>query len=160
MDIARPESGIVEEEIEFIMPSSQCPIGYQRRQRYAAPLPCTLTVPRDKGGRTSHVRLNDAAVSALLRLRGRTLETGYVCGGSGGATDWFEGLSLNRRDYRILVALSPPHLCQSSRDGWCRSANRGRIAQGQDDAHGDEVFASRTRLHARRCAADGTQVSQ
>jgi integrase len=49
-----------------------------------------LTVPRDKGGRTSHVRLNDAALSALLRLRERTLETGYVCGGSAGATDWFE----------------------------------------------------------------------
>ena len=39
-----------------------------------------LTVPRDKGGRTRHVRLNDAALSALLRLRDRTLETGYVCG--------------------------------------------------------------------------------
>jgi integrase len=50
----------------------------------------TLTVPRDKGGRTSHVRLNDAALSALLRLRERTLGTGYVCGGSAGETDWFE----------------------------------------------------------------------
>jgi site-specific recombinase XerD len=49
-----------------------------------------LTVPRDKGGHTSHVRLNDVALSALLRLRERTLETGYVCGGSAGATDWFE----------------------------------------------------------------------
>ena len=49
-----------------------------------------LTVPRDKGGRTSHVRLNDAALSALLRLHKRTLETGFVCGGSAGATDWFE----------------------------------------------------------------------
>jgi integrase len=49
-----------------------------------------LTVPGDKGGRTSHVRLNDAAVSALLRLRKRTLETGYVCGETAGATDWFE----------------------------------------------------------------------
>jgi len=49
-----------------------------------------LTVPRDKGGRTSHVRLNDAALSALLKLRKRTLKTGYVCGGSAGATDWFE----------------------------------------------------------------------
>jgi integrase len=53
-------------------------------------LPNGFTVPRDKGGRTSHVRLNDAALSALLRLRDRTLETGYVCGGSAGATDWFE----------------------------------------------------------------------
>src|SRR5262249_24290446 len=49
-----------------------------------------LTVPRDKGGRTSHVGLNDAALSALLTLREHTLETGYVCGGSAGATDWFE----------------------------------------------------------------------
>jgi integrase len=50
----------------------------------------TLTVPRDKGGRTSYVRLNDAALSALLRLRERTAVTGYVCGGVAGATDWFE----------------------------------------------------------------------
>ena len=49
-----------------------------------------LTVPRDKSGRTSHVRLNDAALSDLQRLRARTLETGYVCGGVAGATDWFE----------------------------------------------------------------------
>jgi len=49
-----------------------------------------LTVPRDKGGRTSYVRLNDAALSALLRLREHTHETGHVCGGSAGATDWFE----------------------------------------------------------------------
>jgi integrase len=49
-----------------------------------------LTVPLDKSGRTSHVRLNDAAVAALLNLRERTLETGYVCGGLQGATDWFE----------------------------------------------------------------------
>ena len=50
----------------------------------------TLTVPRDKGGRTSHVRLNDAALSALITLRERTLESSYVSGGSAGATDWFE----------------------------------------------------------------------
>jgi len=50
----------------------------------------TLTVPRDKGGRTSHVRLNDAALSALTTLRERTLESSYVSGGSAGATDWFE----------------------------------------------------------------------
>lgn len=49
-----------------------------------------LTVPRDKGGRTSHVRLGDAALSAPGRLRERTLETGYLCGGVAGATDWFE----------------------------------------------------------------------
>jgi len=49
-----------------------------------------LTIPRDKSGRTSYVRLNDAAICALLRLRDRTLKTGYVCGGAKGATDWFE----------------------------------------------------------------------
>lgn len=49
-----------------------------------------LTVPRDKGGRTSHVRLNDAAISALLRLRERTWKTGFACGGLKGTTDWFE----------------------------------------------------------------------
>jgi len=49
-----------------------------------------VTIPCDKGGRTSHVRLNDAAISALLRLRERTSKTGLVCGGLKGATDWFE----------------------------------------------------------------------
>jgi len=49
-----------------------------------------LTVPGDKGGRTNHVRLNDAALLALLWLRERTMETGYVCGETEGATDWFE----------------------------------------------------------------------
>lgn len=50
----------------------------------------TLTVPCDKGGRTSHVRLNAAAIASLLRLRERTEKTGYVCGRAAGATDWFE----------------------------------------------------------------------
>jgi integrase len=97
---------------------------------------CILTVPRDKRGRTSHVRLNDAALSALLRLRERTLLSGR--------DGLVRGLSVNDRDHRILVALSPPHLCQSSRDRWCRPTNRGRIAQGQDATYGHEVFASCT----------------
>jgi hypothetical protein len=41
----------------------------------------SVTVPRDKSGRTSHVCLNDAAIAALLRLRERTFESGMVCGG-------------------------------------------------------------------------------
>lgn len=49
-----------------------------------------LTIPRDKGGRTSHVQLNDAALSALAHLRQRTWETGVVCGGVKGPRHWFK----------------------------------------------------------------------
>jgi hypothetical protein len=42
------------------------------------------------------------ALSALLRLRERTLVSGR---------DGLVWLSVNGRDHRILVALSPPHLC-------------------------------------------------
>ena len=116
-----------------------------------------LTVLRNKGGRTSHVRLNDAALSALLRLRERTRETGYVCGGSVGATDWFEDC-LRATGITGFVALSQAYFCLTGDDGWCRSAYRGRIAEGQDATHGEEVFASSTGLHPGRCAADGGQV--
>lgn len=49
------------------------------------------TVIVHKGGsRATYVRLNDQAIRALLALRERTLGTGYVCGDTEGATDWFE----------------------------------------------------------------------
>lgn len=52
----------------------------------------TVIVYKNKDGapRTTYVRLNDQAVSALLELHRRTAETGLVCGGVVGATDWFE----------------------------------------------------------------------
>ena len=49
-----------------------------------------LTVPCDKGGKTSYVQLNDAALSALARLRERTWNTSMVCGGSKGPRHWFK----------------------------------------------------------------------
>jgi len=49
-----------------------------------------LTVPIDKGGRTSHVPLNAAALSALNELYTRTAKTGVVCGGSAGPRARFE----------------------------------------------------------------------
>lgn len=52
----------------------------------------TVIVYKSKDGapRTTYVRLNDHAISALLELHKRTAETGLVCGGVVGATDWFE----------------------------------------------------------------------
>lgn len=49
-----------------------------------------LTVPRDKGGRTSHVPLNEAAVRALVELRRRTTDSEFICGGDPGPRVWFE----------------------------------------------------------------------
>lgn len=88
-----------------------------------------LTVPCDKGGRKSHVRLKDAALSALLRLREHTgdrLRVRPVSRSNG----LVRGLSLNGGDYRLHVALPPPHFREPVGDGWRRPANRGRIAQG------------------------------
>lgn len=49
-----------------------------------------LTIPLDKGGKTSYVQLNDAALRALRLLRGRNWKTGMVCGGAKGPRHWFE----------------------------------------------------------------------
>jgi|SRR6185437_5523876 len=49
-----------------------------------------FTVPRDKGGRTSHVPLNAAALRALTELSRRTADSGFVCGGSISPRWWFE----------------------------------------------------------------------
>ncbi len=49
-----------------------------------------LTVPRDKGGRTSYVPLNEAALRALAELHRRTAASGLVCGGSRNPRWWFE----------------------------------------------------------------------
>jgi integrase len=49
-----------------------------------------LTIPRDTGGRTSYVQLNDAALRALELLCERHRDTGFVCGGAKGARHWFE----------------------------------------------------------------------
>jgi integrase len=49
-----------------------------------------LMIPRDKGGRTSYVQLNDAALLALARLRQRTWGTGMVCGGARSPRHWFK----------------------------------------------------------------------
>jgi len=49
-----------------------------------------LTVPLDKGGKISHVRLNGQALHALAELHMRTEATGFVCGGMRGPRHWFE----------------------------------------------------------------------
>jgi integrase len=49
-----------------------------------------LTIPQDKGGKTSHVPLNDAALAALKTLRRRTSATGFVCGAGGRPRRWFD----------------------------------------------------------------------
>ncbi len=49
-----------------------------------------LTVPRSKNGQPRHVRLNDAAVGALLRLRDRTEASAFTCGGIRTPRVWFE----------------------------------------------------------------------
>jgi site-specific recombinase XerD len=47
-----------------------------------------LTIPQDKGGRTSYVQLNDTSLSTLARLRQRTGETGMVCSWAKGPRHW------------------------------------------------------------------------
>lgn len=49
-----------------------------------------LTVPLDKGGKTSHVPLNAAALKALAELHVRTSSSGFVCGGARSPRYWFE----------------------------------------------------------------------
>jgi integrase len=49
-----------------------------------------LTVPLDKGGKTSHVPLNAAALLALRELRRQHGESGLVCGGVRSPRAWFE----------------------------------------------------------------------
>lgn len=49
-----------------------------------------LTIPLDKGGKTSHVRLNAQALHALAALHVRTEATGFVCGGTRSPRHWFE----------------------------------------------------------------------
>ena len=50
----------------------------------------TLTVPRDKSDRTSHVPLNASALHALVALHARTADSGFVCGGLQSPRSWFE----------------------------------------------------------------------
>lgn len=50
-----------------------------------------LTIPLDKGGKTSHVPLSAAAVRALLDLRRLYGSTEFVCGGSRSPRHWFDG---------------------------------------------------------------------
>jgi integrase len=49
-----------------------------------------LTVPLDKGGRTSYVPLNAGALRALTELLRRTADSGFICGGSRSSRWWFE----------------------------------------------------------------------
>lgn len=49
-----------------------------------------LTVPLDKGGKTSHVPLNVAAVRALAELHRQHGGTEFVCGGARSPRAWFE----------------------------------------------------------------------
>ena len=49
-----------------------------------------LTIPLDKGGETSHVPLNAAALRALLDLRRLHGKTEFVCGGTRSPRYWFE----------------------------------------------------------------------
>lgn len=49
-----------------------------------------LTVPLDKGGKTSHIPLNAAALRALAELHRRNSENRFVCGGAGNPRWWFE----------------------------------------------------------------------
>ena len=49
-----------------------------------------LTVPIDKGGHTSHLPLNAAALAALSELCTRAAKTGVICGGAAGPRVWFE----------------------------------------------------------------------
>jgi integrase len=49
-----------------------------------------LTIPFDKGGKTSHVPLNATAVRALLDLNRPHGKSGLVCGGRCSPRSWFE----------------------------------------------------------------------
>jgi len=49
-----------------------------------------LTIPLDKGGRTSHVPLNAAALLALMELRQRGAGSEFVCGGARSPRAWLE----------------------------------------------------------------------
>lgn len=49
-----------------------------------------LTIPLDKGGKTSHAPLNAAAVRALLDLRRQHGDSEFVCGGVRSPRNWFE----------------------------------------------------------------------
>ena len=49
-----------------------------------------LTIPLDKGGKTSHVPLNKAALRALAELHRQHGSTEFVCGGSKSSRWWFE----------------------------------------------------------------------
>jgi integrase len=49
-----------------------------------------LTIPLDKGGKTSHVPLSAAALRALLDLRRQHGSTEFVCGGSRSPRHWFD----------------------------------------------------------------------
>ena len=70
--------------------------GLRQGEQYAARWPDVdferriLTIPLDKGGKTSHVPLNAAALRALLDLRRRHASSGFVCGGAPSPRHWFE----------------------------------------------------------------------
>ncbi|MBZ5643431.1 MAG: site-specific integrase [Acidobacteriia bacterium] len=49
-----------------------------------------FTVPLDKGGQTSHVPLNAAALKALRDLYRQHGKSGFVCGGRCSSRSWFE----------------------------------------------------------------------
>lgn len=49
-----------------------------------------LTIPLDKGGKTSHVPLNDAALEALAMLQHLHAQSDFVCGGACSPRYWFE----------------------------------------------------------------------
>jgi integrase len=49
-----------------------------------------ITIPLDKGGKTSHVPLNAAALRALLDLRRQHGSSEFVCGGVPSPRHWFE----------------------------------------------------------------------
>lgn len=70
--------------------------GLRKSEQYGARWPevdferRVLTVPLDKGGKASHVRLNAQALHALGELRRRTAVSGFVCGGARSPRGWFE----------------------------------------------------------------------
>ncbi len=49
-----------------------------------------LTIPLDRGGKTSHVPLNAAALLALAELRRQHGTNEFVCGGARSPRAWFE----------------------------------------------------------------------
>jgi len=56
-----------------------------------------LTIPLDKGGKTSHVPLNAAALRALLDLHRMYGESDFVCGGACSPRYWFEAAILEAK---------------------------------------------------------------